>query len=40
MKKNKTKTNGVLDYPKWVDLPLEFWDDQELKEWLLEIGIK
>ena len=29
-----------LGYPWWVDeLPLFFWTDEELKEWLLEIDM-
>ena len=29
-----------LGYPWWVDgLPLFFWLDEELREWLLKLGV-
>jgi len=27
------------DFPSWLDLPIEFWLNEEVKEWLHEVGI-
>ena len=39
MKSKHFQKLDKLGYPWWVDLPLFFWTDEELKEFLVEIGV-
>ena len=29
----------MIEWPEWTLLPIEFWDEKELKEWLKLIGV-
>lgn len=37
-KKRRSERLKIVDklgYPRWMDLPLDYWPDAELRDWLL-----
>ena len=36
MRRDRLIELDELGYPKWMELPVEFWPDEELSDWLWE----